>query len=68
MNEFFSMGGFGVFIWSAMGIALTLMILEPISLVIKRRSVIKQIKRTQRLAARRSRDAGPRNRNKESGS
>ena len=56
MNEFFSMGGFGVFIWSAMGIALTLMILEPISLVIKRRSVIKQIKRTQRLSARRNRD------------
>ena len=56
MNEFFSMGGFGVFIWSAMGIAFALMILEPISLVIKRRSVINQIKRNLRLAARRSRD------------
>lgn len=56
MSEFFSMGGFGVFIWSAMGIALTLMVLEPISLIMKRRSVIKQIKRTQRLATRQSRD------------
>ncbi len=56
MNEFFSMGGFGVFIWSAMGIALTLMILEPVSLIIKRRSVIKQIKRTKRLEARKNRD------------
>ena len=56
MSEFFSMGGFGVFIWSAMGIALALMILEPISLVIKRRSVIKQIKRSMRLEARRNRD------------
>jgi len=56
MSEFFSMGGFGVFIWSAMGIALTLMILEPVSLIIKRRSLIKQIKRTQRLASRRNRD------------
>ncbi len=56
MSEFFSMGGFGVFIWSAMGIALVLMILEPISLVFKRRSVIKQIKRTKRLEARRNRD------------
>ena len=56
MSEYFSMGGFGVFIWSAMGIALILMILEPVSLVIKRRSVIKQIKQTQRLAARNSRD------------
>ena len=61
MNEFFSMGGFGVFIWSAMGVALTLMILEPISLVIKRRSIIKQIKRTQRLATRSSRNAKPGN-------
>lgn len=53
MSEFFSMGGFGVFIWSAMGIALILMILEPISLIFKRLSVIKQIKRTRRLEARR---------------
>lgn len=53
MNEFFSMGGFGVFIWSAMGVALILMILEPISLVIKRRSVVRQIRRTQRQARRR---------------
>lgn len=52
MSDFFSMGGFGVFIWSAMGIALMLMILEPISLIIKKRSVIKQIKRIKRLAAR----------------
>ena len=52
MSEFFSMGGYGVFIWSAMGIALTLMILEPISLVLKRRAVIKQIKRTKYLEAR----------------
>lgn len=57
MSEFFSMGGFGVFIWSAMGVALFLMILEPMSLIIKRRSVIKQIKQTQRLAQRKSRDA-----------
>ena len=53
MSEFFSMGGFSVFIWSAMGIALILMILEPISLIFKRLSVIKQIKRTRRLEARR---------------
>ncbi len=53
MTEFFSMGGFGIFIWSAMGIALALMILEPVSLIMKRRSVIKQIKRTKRLDARR---------------
>ena len=56
MNEFFNMGGFGGFIWSAMGIALALMIIEPVSLIIKRRAVIKQIKRTIRLDARRNRE------------
>ena len=56
MSEFFSMGGFGVFIWSAMGVALVLMILEPMSLIIKRRSIIKQIQRTQRLATRSNKD------------
>lgn len=57
MSEFFSMGGFGVFIWSAMGVALFLMLLEPISLMIKRRSIIKQIQRTQRLATRENRNS-----------
>jgi len=56
MIEFFSMGGFGVFIWSAMGIALCLMVLEPMSLILKRRSIIQQIKRNKRLEARKSRD------------
>jgi len=56
MNDFFSMGGFGVFIWSAMGVALVLMILEPVSLILKRRLIIRQIQRTQRLSARNNRD------------
>lgn len=58
MSEFFSMGGFGVFIWSAMGIALVLMILEVLSLVLKRKTLLKQIKRTKRLDARQQRDTG----------
>jgi len=57
MIEFFSMGGFGVFIWSAMGIAFILMLLEPISLIVKRSSIIKQIQRTQRLSARENRNS-----------
>lgn len=56
MSDFFSMGGFGVFIWSAMGIALVLMIIEPFSLVLKRRSLLKHIKRNKRLEARQKRD------------
>ena len=52
MNEFFSMGGFGAFIWSAMAVALVLMIVEPMSLLFKRRAVLSQIKRTKRLEQR----------------
>ncbi|WP_299872081.1 heme exporter protein CcmD [uncultured Cocleimonas sp.] len=53
MNEFFHMGGFGAYIWSAMGIAALLMVLEPVTLVFRRRSVIAQIKRNKRLEERR---------------
>lgn len=54
MNEFFHMGGFGAYIWSAMGVAAVLMILEPLVLIYRKRSVIAQIKRTKRLEERRS--------------
>ena len=57
MSEFFHMGGFGAYIWSAMGAALFLMILEPVMLMIKRRSIIKELKQAKRLDERRARDA-----------
>jgi len=62
MSEFLHMGGFGAYIWSAMGVAALLMLLEPISLIIKRRSVLSLIRRNKRLEARRSsNEAGNRN-------
>jgi len=57
MAEFFHMGGFGAYIWSAMGVALFLMVLEPILLILKRRSIIKELKQAKRLDERRARDA-----------
>ena len=57
MSDFFSMGGFGVFIWGAMGIALLLMLIEVFSLVLKRRTLIRQIKRNNRLDTRQKRDS-----------
>ena len=57
MSEFFHMGGFGAYIWSAMGAAAFLMLLEPILLVMKRRSVLQEIKRSKRLEERRKRDS-----------
>lgn len=56
MNEFLNMGGFGAYIWSAMGVALFLMLLEPLLLVIKRRSVLKEVKRSKRLEERQRRN------------
>ena len=55
MSEFFYMGGFGAYIWSAMSVALFLMLVEPIILVIKRRSVLADIKRIKRLEERKAR-------------
>lgn len=55
MSEFFYMGGFGLYIWSAMLVALVLMLLEPIALVIKRRSVLADIMRIMRLEKRKKR-------------
>ena len=56
MADFFYMGGFGAYIWSAMGAALFFMLLEPLMLGIKRKAVIKEIKRANRLSDRRERD------------
>ena len=55
MSEFFYMGGFGAYIWSAMGAAAFFMLLEPVLLILKRRSIIKELKQIQRLEERRAR-------------
>ena len=55
MSEFFHMGGFGIYIWSSMATALVLMLLEPLMLVMKRRSVLADIKRIKRLEERKAR-------------
>lgn len=58
MSEFFYMGGYGAYIWSVMATAAFFMLLEPILLVIKRRSVIQDVKRNKRLAERRAQGKG----------
>jgi heme exporter protein D len=56
MSDFFHMGGFGAYIWSAMATALVLMLLEPMMLVMKRRSLLKEIRRLKRLEERSKRN------------
>lgn len=55
MNEFLNMGGFGAYIWGAMAVALFFIIAEPLMLVIQRKSILKDIRRANRLEQRQTR-------------
>ena len=57
MSDLFNLGNYASYILSAMGIALVLMILEPMLLIMKRRSIIKELKQAKRLDERREREA-----------
>ncbi len=52
MSEFLQMGGYGAFVWSAMGIVLFLMLLEPLLLIMQRKTILKNIRRIKRLEQR----------------
>ena len=57
MSDLFNLGNYASYILSAMVIALVLMILEPMLLIMKRRSIIKELKQAKRLDERREREA-----------
>ena len=51
--DFFAMGGYGFYVWMSMGMVLLLMLFEPITLKLKHRRLLAQIKRRNRQAAAR---------------
>ena len=51
MNAFFSMGGFGFYVWSSFGITLLFMVAEPLLLNKRRKTAIKAVKRFMKLDA-----------------
>lgn len=53
--EFFSMGGFGLYVWMSMGMALGLMIAEVLYLRHQRQQLLKNIARLNRLDKRANR-------------
>ncbi len=53
MSELF--GNYAPFILGSMGAAVLLMLLEPIFLISKRRSILKEVKRIKRLEERQQR-------------
>lgn len=55
MNDFFTMGGFGLYVWGAMGVVLVYILVEPLVLIMQRKAIIRSIRRSQRLQQRQER-------------
>ncbi|MCK5896684.1 MAG: hypothetical protein KAG20_07755 [Cocleimonas sp.] len=49
MNEFFMMGGYGYHVWGIMLLAFVIMIIEPISLKLQRKTLLQRVKRNKRI-------------------
>ncbi len=49
MNEFFYMGGYGYHVWGIMLLALVIMLAEPISLKLQRKTLLQRIQRNKRI-------------------
>ena len=49
MSEFFSQGGYALYVWGSYGMAVVLMLAEVVQLRAKRRTIIARISRILRL-------------------
>lgn len=54
MAEFFSMGGYGYYVWMSMGMTFILMVGEILMLKQQRKSVLKQVARIVRMGRKSS--------------
>ncbi len=45
LGEFFNMGGYALYVWGSFGVALLLMVVEPLMLRSRRRNVLRRISR-----------------------
>jgi heme exporter protein D len=53
LNEFFHMGGYGIYVWSSYGITLIVLLANIIAPLRQRRKLLNNIARTARCRARR---------------
>ena len=53
VTEFFSMGGYGYHVWGIMLLALLVMVFEPLSLKLQRKSLLLRIKRNKKINQKR---------------
>ena len=44
LGEFLAMGGYGLYVWGSMGVCLLVCIFEPISLNLKRRALLNEVR------------------------
>jgi len=51
MSEFFSMGGYGFYVWGSFGVTLALMLAEPLLLRKRRQDILQRLARMARLNA-----------------
>lgn len=47
--EFFSMGGYGAYIWSSFGVTALLMVMEVVFLRSQRQTILKRLRRMMRI-------------------
>ena len=44
LSEFLAMGGYGLYVWGSMGVCALVCIFEPISLNLKRRALLAEVR------------------------
>jgi heme exporter protein D len=49
LSEFFSMGGYGLYVWGSFGVTALLMVAEPVLLRRRRNEILKRLARIERL-------------------
>lgn len=57
VGEFFDMGGYALYVWWSFGVAALLMVLEPLMLRSRRKSVLKRVSRMVRMKAEESNES-----------
>ena len=43
-SDFLAMGGYGLYVWGSMGVCLLVCVLEPMSLNLKRRALLAEVR------------------------
>ncbi|WP_313912930.1 heme exporter protein CcmD [Tahibacter sp.] len=57
MSEFFHMGGYGSYVWSAMAIFIGVLALDAVAPLIKRRRVLRELRARVRRAQKRNEES-----------